>query len=50
MIETVEELVKLLLKMPQQAKPYIQLTDEEDIPITGVIYDEESEEVVIETI
>ncbi len=49
MIETVEELVKLLLKMPQQAKPYIQLTDE-DVPITGIIYDEESEEVVIETI
>lgn len=48
-IETVAQLIEMLEEMPQDVKPYVELTPGEDVPIRDVMFSNETNEVIIQT-
>lgn len=46
----VQELIDILVGFPKNMDVVVQITEDEDVPITQVVFDGESEEIIIETI
>jgi hypothetical protein len=47
---TVQELINILVSFPKNMEVVVQISEDDDVPITEVVFDGESEEIIIETI
>jgi len=46
---TAKELINTLMNYPEDADVYVNISEDTDVPILQVIYDAETQEIIIET-